>query len=182
MTKKRLDIRGLRIAVDKNDYVSLTDLARNAENASFTIINWLRNTKTLRFLETWEKVHNPDFKVVQMHNIRMEADNERQLITPGKYIEKTGAIGLISKRGRYGGTFAHHDIALHFCFWYEPEFQVYLVKEFKRLKEKENEIARNTLGFSLDKIMDEADNIRIMARLGKESLLNLQQGKSAEEE
>lgn len=112
-----------------------------------------------------------------MHNIRMEADNERQLITPGKYIEKTEAIGLISKRGRYGGTYAHHDIALHFCFWYEPEFQVYLVKEFKRLKEKENEISQNTLGFSLDKIIDEADNIRIMAQLGKENLQSLKDGK-----
>jgi hypothetical protein len=144
---------------------------------SFTIINWLRNTKTLRFLETWEKVHNENFNVVQMHNIRKEADNERQLITPIKYIEQTDAIGLISKRGRYGGTFAHHDIAMHFCFWYEPEFQVYFVKEFKRLKERENEINQNTIGFSLDKIIDEADNIRIMAELGKKNLRNLKEGK-----
>ena len=173
--KKKIDIQGLQITVDQNDYVSITDLARGAENPSYTIINWLRNSKTLRFLETWEKVHNENFKVVQMHNIRMEADSERQLITPGKYIEQTNAIGLISKRGRYGGTYAHHDIALHFCFWYEPEFQVYLVKEFKRLKEKENELAQNTIGFSLDKIINEADNIRIMAELGKASLLNLKE-------
>lgn len=178
MGKQKIKIDGLQITINKNDYVSLTDLARGAENPSITLLSWLRNHKTLEFLETWEEMHNESFNLMNMHKIRLSANNQRQLVTAQRLIKETNAIGLKSKAGRYGGTFAHYDIALHFCFWYDPKFQVYFVKEFKRLKEQENKVLNNTLSFSLDKIIDEADKVRILAQLGKESL----KGKLGEEE
>lgn len=178
MEKKKIDIDGLQITINKNNYVSLTDLARGAENPSITLLSWLRNYKTLQFLETWEEMHNSNFNLMKMHKIRLNADNQRQLVTAQRFIKETGAIGMTSKAGRYGGTFAHYDIALHFCFWYDPKFQVYFVKEFKRLKEQENKLLNNTIEFSLNKIIDEADKVRIFAELGKESL----RGKLEEEE
>jgi len=140
MAKAKIKVDGLSIAVDKNGYVSLTDISKkNSEQAPKTLIqNWLRNANTLHFLDTWEKVSNENFKSSQMTAFMVFASKNRSLVTPKKYIEQTAAIGLISTAGRYGGTFGHSDIALNFCYWLSPEFQVYMIKEFQRLKAVEN--------------------------------------------
>jgi KilA-N domain len=143
MEKHQINVQGLTIAIEKNengDYISLTDIAKQSERkAGLIIIDWLRNRSTLRFLETWELRHNPSFKVMQMRNFKEQVDDTRLDITPQRFIEDTGAIGMTSKAGRYGGTFAHQHIALNFCYWISPEFQVYFIEEFERLKEDEAE-------------------------------------------
>jgi hypothetical protein len=144
MDKHKINVQGLSISIEKNasgDYISLTDIAKQSERkAGLIIIDWLRNRSTLRFLETWELRYNPSFKVMQMRNFKEQVDDSRLEITPQRFIEETGAIGLTSKAGRYGGTYAHQHIALNFCYWMSPEFQVYFVQEFERLKQEEAEL------------------------------------------
>ena len=143
MSKQKITVLGLEIVIeqfDSEDYISLTDIAKQTERKpADTIADWLRNSATLLFLQTWEFLHNENFKVGQMQDFRMGAVDNRKSVNPQRYVEETGAIGLISKSGRYGGTFAHSDIATNFCNWLSPEFQVYFIKEFKRLKEDEAE-------------------------------------------
>jgi len=137
--KKKLDVDGLAIAIDKNGYISLTDLAKknSEQEPRFLIQNWLRNANTLEFLDQWEQIHNEHFKRGQMTTFRFSATSNRSKITAKKYIEQTGAMGIISTPGRYGGTYSHTDIALNFCYWLSPSFQVFLIKEFQRLKAAE---------------------------------------------
>lgn len=139
MANKSLNVNGIDIAIDKNGYVSITDIAKSSsENKpNVTIQSWLRNQNTITYLETWEEVHNPDFKGSQMTTFRKFASINRTKISASVYIEQTGAIGIIAKSGRYGGTYAHSDIALEFCSWLSPRFKVYLYKEFQRLKAEE---------------------------------------------
>ncbi|MFK7933415.1 MAG: KilA-N domain-containing protein, partial [Saprospiraceae bacterium] len=139
MAKHQLDIEGFAVKVDKQGYVSLTDIAKqNSENKpAFTIQNWLRNQSTLKFLMTWEKVHNVNFKVGQIPYFIQSALDNRKKITPQRFIEEMNAAGITSTSGRFGGTFAHSDIALDFCRWLSPEFAVYLNQEFQRLKREE---------------------------------------------
>jgi hypothetical protein len=143
MSKQTITVLGLEIVIerfDSEDYISLTDIAKQTPRPpSETIRDWIRNSATLLFLQTWEHLHNPDFKLVQMHQFRNLAVDNRTVISPQSFVEQTGAIGISSKSGRYGGTFAHSDIATNFCNWLSPEFQVYFIKEFKRLKEDEAE-------------------------------------------
>lgn len=143
MDKQKINVQGLSISIEKNergDYISLTDIAKQAERkAGLIIIDWLRNRNTLRFLEAWELRFNPGFKVMQMRNFKEQVDDTRLDITPQRFIEDTGAIGMTSKAGRYGGTFAHQHIALNFCYWISPEFQVFFIEEFERLKQDEAE-------------------------------------------
>ena len=142
--KKKIEVEGLIITIEQvndADYISLTDIAKNTERLpSESIRDWLRNTQTLLFLQTWESVHNKNFKIGQMPNFINLAIDNRKLISAKRYIEETGAIGIISKAGRYGGTYAHRDIAMHFCYWLSPEFAVYFVKEFQRLKQQEADL------------------------------------------
>ncbi len=141
MAKQKITVEGLSIALERVegvDYVSLTDIAKQTERSpAESIRDWLRNSSTLLFLETWETLHNPNFKVGQMHQFRNDASDNRKTVSPQRYIEETGAIGIISKSGRYGGTLANSDIALNFCYWLSPSFQVYFIQEFQRLKEQE---------------------------------------------
>lgn len=143
MDKQKINVEGLAISMEKTafgDYISLTDIAKQSERkAGLIIIDWLRNRSTLRFLEAWEQQYNPGFKVMQMRNFKELADDSRLDITPQRFIEQTGAIGLTSKSGRYGGTYGHQHIALNFCYWISPEFQVYFIQEFERLKKDEAE-------------------------------------------
>ena len=143
MDKQKINVEGLVISIEKNDhgdYISLTDIAKQSERkAGLIIIDWLRNRSTLRFLEAWEQRRNPGFKVMQMRNFKEQVDDTRLDITPQRFIEETGAIGITSKAGRYGGTYAHQHIALNFCYWISPEFQVYFIQEFERLKQEEAE-------------------------------------------
>lgn len=139
--KKKIKVKDTVINVHTikgNDYVSLTDIAKGSERKPANIItDWLRNSKTLIFLETWESLHNDKFKVLQMRDFRFKITDERFFLSTQRYIEETNAIGLISKSGRGGGTFAHSEIAFDFCAWFNPEFKVYLYHEFQRLKKVE---------------------------------------------
>ena len=139
MAKKKLVVDGLTITVDKQGYISITDIAKRSTDyrPAESIRNWIRNNDTINFLEIWETVHNPDFKVGEMAHFRKLAANRTLRIGPQTLVEKTNAISLVSKSGRYGGTFAHSDIALNFCYWLSPQFQVYFLKEFQRLKNDE---------------------------------------------
>lgn len=124
---------------DEVDYISLTDIARykDAERTDDLIRNWLRNRNTIEFLGIWEQLNNPDFKPVEFDGFRKLAGLNSFTLTPKQWIEKTNAIGIVSKSGRYGGTYAHKDIAFEFAAWISVEFKLYLIKEFQRLKEEE---------------------------------------------
>jgi len=126
-------------AHNEADYISLTDIARykNAEHTDDLIRNWLRNRNTIEFLGIWEQLNNPDFKPVEFDGFKKQAGLNSFTLTPKQWIDGTGAIGIVSKSGRYGGTFAHKDIAFEFASWISVEFKLYLIKEFQRLKEQE---------------------------------------------
>jgi KilA-N domain len=127
------------ISIENIDYISLTDIAKykNINNADDVIKNWMRNRNTIELLGLWETIHNIDFKPVEFDGFRKEAGLNSFVLTPKKWIENTNAIGIISKSGRYGGTFAHKDIAFEFASWVSIEFKLYFIKEFQRLKEEE---------------------------------------------
>lgn len=122
-----------------SDFISLTDIARykDMERTDYIIQNWMRNRTTVEFLGVWEQLYNPDFNPIEFDGFRKQAGLNSFVLTPKQWIEKTGAIGIISKSGRYGGTFAHKDIAFEFASWVSVEFKLYLIKEFQRLKDEE---------------------------------------------
>ena len=140
--------------------ISLTDIARN-KNAGLTddlIRNWLRNRNTIEFLGIWERLNNPGFNPVEFDGFRKSAGLNSFALTPRQWIEKTGAVGILSKPGRYGGTFAHKDIAFEFATWISVEFKLFLIKEFQRLKEDEN--SRLSLAWNLNRTLSKL-NYRI---------------------
>ncbi len=142
--KERNSAKGFDIEVYtedfKNDYISLTDIAKykNTDDPRFVIQNWMRNRNTLEFIGLWEVLNNPNFNRVQFDTFRNEAGLNRFTMTPNKWIESTDAIGIVSKAGRYGGTYAHYYIAMEFASWLSPEFKLYIIQDYKRLKEDEN--------------------------------------------
>ena len=144
INKEQISAKGFSIQVYtedfKNDYISLTDIAKykNTDDPRFVIQNWMRNRNTLEFIGLWEALNNPNFNRVQFDTFRNEAGLNRFTMTPSKWIESTGAIGIVSKSGRYGGTYAHYDIAMEFASWLSPEFKLYIIQDYKRLKEDEN--------------------------------------------
>ncbi|MBU4075902.1 MAG: KilA-N domain-containing protein [Euryarchaeota archaeon] len=149
---KKIQVLGTEIALssqEKEDYISLTDIARfkNPEHPADVIKNWTRSKDTIEFLGLWEKINNPDFKLVEFDQFRNQAGSNSFVLSPQKWIESTNAEGIISKSGKYGGTFAHKDIAFEFASWISAEFKLYLIKEFQRLKEDENE--RLQLGWDI---------------------------------
>lgn len=123
----------------KDDFISLTDIAKykNADDPRFVIQNWMRTRFTVEFLGIWEQLNNPDFNRVEFEAVRNESGSNAFVMTPTKWASLTGAIGIVSKSGRYGGTYAHKDIAFEFASWVSVEFKLYLIKEFQRLKEAE---------------------------------------------
>ncbi|MFN9789917.1 MAG: KilA-N domain-containing protein [Holosporales bacterium] len=123
--------------IDGQDYISLTDMARGEEGADH-IRNWMRNRNTVEFLGLWETMHNPNFKGVEFDTFRKESGLNSFNLTPQKWISATNAIGIVSKAGRAGGTYAHRDIAFEFGSWISPAFKLYLIKEYQRLKEIES--------------------------------------------
>lgn len=142
---KKLKVKGIDISLDiigKEDYISLTDMAKGRESDNYTtdeiIRNWIRRNETLEFLSVWESLHNPNFKPVHLDGFKKEAGTNRLSLTPRQWIGATNAIGIISKPGRYGGTYAHKDIAFEFCSWISPVFKLYLINEYQRLKEIES--------------------------------------------
>ncbi|WP_277293595.1 KilA-N domain-containing protein [Veillonella montpellierensis] len=144
INKEQISAKGFSIQVYtedfKNDYISLTDIAKykNTDDPRFVIQNWMRNRNTLEFIGLWEALNNPNFNRVQFDTFRNEAGLNRFTMTPSKWIESTEAIGIVSKSGRYGGTYAHYDIAIEFASWLSPEFKLYIIQDYKRLKEDEN--------------------------------------------
>jgi KilA domain-containing protein len=143
MKNRTINVNGSEIALyhkEQDDYISLTDIARyrDAERTDYIIQNWLRNRNTIEFLGTWEQLNNLDFKPIEFDGFKKQAGLNSFALTAKRWIEKTGAIGLVSKAGRYGGTYAHKDIAFEFAAWISVEFKLYLIKEFQRLKEEES--------------------------------------------
>lgn len=141
---QKIKVKGTDITIfqsEISDYFSLTDIARHkdATNTDSIIQNWLRNRNTIELLGFWEQMYNPDFKPLEFEGFRKQAGLNSFVLTPKRWIETTNAIGIISKSGRYGGTFAHKDIAFEFASWISIEFKLYIIKEFQRLKESESD-------------------------------------------
>jgi len=151
--------------INNEDYISLTDMMR-AKDGDFFFHNWLRNRNTVEFLGIWEKVHNPNFNSVEFDIIKSQAGLNNYRLSAKEWMEKTGAIGIISRAGRYGGTFAHKDIAFEFAMWISPEFKVYLIKDFQRLKEEE----QKALGWSAKRELSKI-NYHIHTDAIKENLI-----------
>lgn len=140
MNSKELKVLEEVIRISKNDYISLTDIAKykNKEEPKEVIHNWLRKKDTLEFLAIWEQLNNTSFKRVEFDTFKNNSGRNYFTMSPTKWIEGVNAIGIISKPGRYGGTYAHKDIALQFASWISPEIHLYIIKEFQRLKENEH--------------------------------------------
>lgn len=161
--KFTIDVQGTAIAVvsrKDDDYICLTDIAKRKEpdRADHVIQNWMRNRNTVEFLGVWEGLNNVDFKPLEFEGFRNRAGLNSFVLTPRQWIEGTGAIGIVSKSGRYGGTFAHKDIAFEFASWISVEFKLYLIREFQRLKQDENR--RLSLAWNLNRTLSKL-NYRI---------------------
>ncbi len=169
--RQKIDVQGTEIALmtrEREDYISLTGIAkyRNAAEPFAVINNWMRSRSTIEFLGLWERLSNPNFKPLEFERFRTEAGSNYFVLSPQRWIEATNAIGIISKSGRYGGTFAHNDIAFEFASWISPEFKLYLVKEFQRLKNEETK----RLGWDLRRDLAKI-NYRIHTDAVKEHLV-----------
>ena len=160
-TKKSIiDVKGTAVTVlsqRDGDYISLTDMLK-AKDGDFFISDWLRNRNTVEFLGIWERVHNSDFNYGEFAIIKSQVGLNSYKISVKEWVAKTGAIGLRATAGRYGGTYAHKDIAFEFGMWISPEFKIYLIKEFQRLKEDENQ--RLSLAWDLNRTLSKL-NYRI---------------------
>jgi len=153
---RKIDVIGNEITIykgDIDDFISLTDIARYKDSANMdTIIqNWLRNRNTIELLGFWEQMYNPNFKPLEFEGFRKQSGLNSFVLTPKRWVETTNAIGIVSKSGRYGGTFAHKDIAFEFASWISIEFKLYIIKEFQRLKEDENN--RQQLDWNLQRTL-----------------------------
>lgn len=141
-TIETISALGISIGVVRrgdDDYISLTDIARyKSDNPKMVIQNWLRNRNTIEYLGVWEQLNNPEFKGIEFDAFRQQAGLNSFTLTPTKWIASTGAIGLKTKRGKQGGTYAHADIAFEFASWVSPEFKLYVIKDYQRLKADEN--------------------------------------------
>ena len=173
MNKATIEVQGVSIAIlnrNQQDYTSLTDIARyrNSHEPFAVINNWMRSRSTIEFLGLWEKLCNPDFKPLEFERFRNEAGSNYFVLSPQRWIEGTQAIGITSKSGRYGGTFAHRDIAFEFASWISSEFKLYLIVEFQRLKEDEND--RLKLEWNLQRTLAKI-NYRIHTDAIKETLI-----------
>lgn len=177
MKNKEITVLNQEIHINKDDYFSLTDIARykNPEDPADVVKNWLRRKDTIAFIGLWEKLNNPNFKVVEFDQFKNEAGHNYFTLSPKKWIEGVNAIGIISKAGKYNsGTYAHKDIALQFASWISPEINLYIIKEFQRLKADEQkqlgwtvkrELAKINYRIHTDAIKD---NIIIPLEISKE--------------
>ena len=165
---KSVEVQGTEISImthDDKDFISLTDMLK-AKDGDFFISDWLRNRNTVEFLGIWEQIHNPNFNYGEFAIIRSNAGLNSYKISVKEWTEKTNAIGIFAKAGRYGGTYAYKDIAFEFGMWISPEFKIYLIKEFERLKEKEQE----KLGWNAKRELAKV-NYRIHTDAIKENLI-----------
>ena len=172
--KDTIEAKGFAIQIYtddfKNDYISLTDIARykNVHEPKDVVKNWLRVRDTIEFLGLWETIHNPSFKGVEFDSFRKEAGTNAFTLSPQRWIENTNAIGIVSKSGRGGGTFAHPDIAMEFASWISAEFKLYLIQDYKRLKSDEN--SKLSLAWNLNREISKI-NYKIHTDAIKEYLL-----------
>lgn len=170
--EQKITVKGSEISVvqlKEGDYISLTDMVKNFEDGLVLIEKWLRNKNTIEFIGIWEQLYNPIFNSPEFEGIKNEAGLNRFSLSVKKWITKTNAIGLFAKTGRYGsGTFAHKDIAFEFGSWLSPEFKLYLIKEFQRLKEVENN--REKLDWNLQRTISKI-NYKIHTDAIKENLI-----------
>ena len=171
--KSTIEVQGASVTIisqSQQDTICLTDIAKfkNPDHPDDVIRNWLRSRNTVEFLGVWERLNNPDFNPVEFDGIRMQTGLNSFVLTPKQWIEKTRAIGIKSSAGRYGGTFAHKDIAFEFAAWVSIEFKLYLIKEFQRLKDDEND--RLKLGWNLQRTLAKI-NYRIHTDAIRETLI-----------
>ena len=156
MINKQIIVKNINVnffSRDKKDYISLTDIARykNAKMTGLVISHWMSRRFTVEFMGAWEYMYNSSFNVTEFSNIKNEAGSNGYVLSGKQWISKTNAIGIISKAGRYGGTYAHKDIAFEFASWISPEFKLYIIKEFQRLKDQEEK--RQKLGWSAKRML-----------------------------
>ena len=153
----------------ENEFISLTDIARyKSDDPTAVIQNWMRNRDVIEFLGLWERLHNPDCNPLEFEGFRKQAGANAFTMSPKKWIETTNAIGIVSKAGRYGGTYAHSDIAMSFATWISPEFQLYIMKDYRRLKADEN--SRLSLNWNLNREISKL-NYRIHTDAIKDNLI-----------
>ncbi len=173
--KATIKAKGTEIAIfstgNDDDFISLTDIAKfkNQDAPADVVKNWLRSKDTIEFLGLWEQINNPDFKLVEFDGFKSEAGRNSFVLSPQKWITSTNAIGLISKSGRYGGTYAHKDIAFEFASWVSPEFKLYIIKDYQRLKNDEN--SRLSLEWNINRVLAKL-NYRIHTDSIKENLIS----------
>ena len=168
---KKIRVKGTEIALyrqNDDDFICITDIARfkEPERTDHLIQNWMRNRNTIEFLGIWEKLNNPDFKPLEFEGFKKQAGLNSFVLTPTQWAKTTGAIGIVTRRGRYGGTFAHKDIAFEFATWISVEFKLYLIKEFQRLKISE----QKQLGWDIKRNLAKI-NYRIHTDAIKENLI-----------
>ncbi|MBN2643102.1 MAG: KilA-N domain-containing protein [Victivallales bacterium] len=174
--KTTLQAKGTEITVisrnHEDDYISLTDIAKykNKDDAFIVINNWMRLRDTIEFLGLWESFSNPDFKPIEFDRFKQESGYNAFTLSPQKWIKSTNAIGIISKSGRYGGTFAHKDIAFEFASWISAEFKLYIIKDYQRLKEAET--SPKALEWNLSRTISKI-NYKIHTDAIKENLIPL---------
>ena len=157
----------------KNEYISLTDIAkkREGEYPGYVIQNWLRSKSTVSFIGLWEKLHNPDFNCLEFEAIKNEAGENSFVLTPKRWVESVNAKGIVTKQGRYANTYAHRDIAFEFASWISPEFKLYIIKDYQRLKHDEN--SRLSLSWNLNREISKL-NYRIHTDAIKDNLIPLE--------
>ncbi len=168
---QKIIVKGTEVTVlnqNETDFISLTDMTTSFKEGSGLIGKWITNKNTLEYLGTWEKINNRNFNYTEFGVIEQESGVNRFIMSVGQWIERTGAISMIVKAGRYGGTFAHKDIAFHFAMWLSPEFQIYLINEFQRLKADEND--RLKLDWNLQRTLAKV-NYHIHTDAIKENLI-----------
>lgn len=180
MKNRKIEVKGTEITVfnrGEKDYISLTDIARHrdTERSDYILQNWLRNRSTIEFIGLWEQMHNPSFNSIEFDGFKNSAGSNSFSLTPKRWIEATNSIGIISKTGRYGGTFAHKDIAFEFASWISAEFKLYLITEFQRLKDEESN--RLSLEWNLQRTLAKI-NYRIHTDAIKENLIPAELSKS----
>ena len=173
MVKEVIHANGIDIGIYtedfQNEYISITDIARyKSDEPKDVIKNWMRGKDTLEFLGLWEQLHNPYFKGVEFDSFRTQAGANAFTMSPKKWIGATNAMGIVSKAGRYGGTYAHSDIAFEFASWISPEFKLYIIKDYKRLKAEEN--SRLSLNWNLNRELSKL-NYRIHTDAIKANLI-----------
>ncbi len=170
MNKKTIVVKDTHISIiekKEEDYISLTDMIKSFGDET-VIYNWMRNRNTVEFLGIWELINNPDFKPIEFDRFRKEAGLNSFILSPKKWVNATKAIGIFSKSGRYGGTFAHKDIAFELGSWLSPEFKLYLITEFQRLKDEESKV--KSLEWNLQRTLTKI-NYRIHTDAIKENLI-----------